>query len=195
MKGKLFTILAGILLLGSLAGCGDRAVSQNAPAGTDKAWYTQVLNDPTVRESYSFYRIIDINPNGSPILFLSSTADSFISNQEKAQLIVFSGGEPETVREIGGSGGEMFYCNAAENTLTYFYRFSGESHIEVYNLKDGTLERITVTDIYSPHHFPEEDNQDVIFLQDGKKISKEESNALWEKYANERDAVTYEPIE
>jgi hypothetical protein len=106
-------------------------------------------------------------------------------------MIVYDAGSPKTVKEIGGAVGEKFICNTAEHTVTWYHRLSGESHIEVYSLKDGEPELITAADSYGPHHYPEKDNAEELYLRDGKEISKEELDALWDKYANEADEVTY----
>ena len=96
-----------------------------------------------------------------------------------------------TLKEIGEAGGDRFYWNPEEHTITWFHRLSGESHIEVYALKDGELETITTADSYGPHHYPEKDNPDPLFFQDGEEISAGEIEALWDAYANDADEISY----
>ena len=95
------------------------------------------------------------------------------------------------LKEIGEAGGDRFYWNPEEHTITWFHRLSGESHIEVYALKDGELETITTADSYGPHHYPEKDNPDPLFFQDGEEISAGEIEALMDAYANDADEISY----
>ena len=163
----------------------------SAAAGADSDWYMKVLSDADLMKEYPYHSFVDVNGDGVPVLFLSTVEKSFIGAEDKACMIIYDAGSPKTVKEIGGAGGEKFICNTAEHTVTWYHRLSGESHIEVYSLKDGEPELITAADSYGPHHYPEKDNAEELYLRDGKEISKEELDALWDKYANEADEVTY----
>ncbi|MBQ7536077.1 MAG: hypothetical protein IJT43_10750 [Stomatobaculum sp.] len=163
-------------------------------AGTpaaDSDWYMQVLNDAATKEKYPYHCFEDVNGDKVPELFLSTTEKDFISAEDKACMIIYEAGKPKIVKEIGKAGGDKFYFNADEHTVTWYHRLSGESHIEVYQLENGELKKITSADTYGPHHYPEKDNQEMLCFHDGKEVSKEETDALWEKYANEKDEISY----
>lgn len=190
--------MAAALTAGALTACGGgkpaettAAAASSAAAGADSDWYMKVLSDADLMKEYPYHSFVDVNGDGVPVLFLSTVEKSFIGAEDKACMIVYDAGSPKTVKEIGGAGGEKFICNTAEHTVTWYHRLSGESHIEVYSLKGGEPELITAADSYGPHHYPEKDNAEELYLRDGKEISKEELDALWDKYANEADEVTY----
>lgn len=163
----------------------------SAAADADSDWYTKVLDDESLRKEYPYCFLADVNGDGVPVLFLSSTEDAFIGAEDKACMIVCDAGSPKTLKEIGEAGGDRFYWNPEEHTITWFHRLSGESHIEVYALKDGELETITTADSYGPHHYPEKDNPDPLFFQDGEEISAGEIEALMDAYANDADEISY----
>ena len=125
------------------------------------------------------------------VLFLSTTEKAFIGDGDMACMVVCKDGKAEVVKEIGNAGGEKFYCDTEEHTVTWFSRLSGEGHIEVYNVKDGTLEKITSADHYAAHHYPEKDNADTIYLLDGEEVSEADFNEVWDKYASDANEVTY----
>ena len=167
------------------------AAETTSAKGADSDWYMKALNDASLREQYPYHAFVDVNGDGVPVLFLSSTEKAFIGGEDKACMMVYDNNQPKTVKEIGGAGGEKFYCSTEGHTITWYSRLSGEGHIEVYELKDGALNKITDAATYSPHHHPEKDNAEQLYLQDGKEITEEESNALWEKYAADADEISY----
>lgn len=205
--------LAAVLTAGALSACGGGAsgkpaettaaaaaetaaaetteAASSAAGGADSDWYMKVLSDADLMKEYPYHSFVDVNGDGVPVLFLSTTEKAFIGAEDKACMIVCDAGSPKTVKEIGGAGGEKFYCDPEEHTITWYHRLSGEGHIEVCSLKDGSLELITAVDSYGPHHYHEKDNPEQLFLQDGKEISQEEHDALWDRYANDADEVTY----
>ena len=156
-------------------------------AGSD--WYMQAL-DTT---EYPYHAFIDVNGDGVPLLIVSTTQEAFIGDEDRAILYACAEDGPKQVMEIGGNGGEKFYCNAEEHTLTHYYRFSGEGHMEVYNVVGDELALVTRVDSYGPFHAPEAyDNQESVYLQDGETIDEATSAALWDLYANDADEVAYE---
>lgn len=163
----------------------------SAAADADSDWYMKVLDDTSLRKEYPYYFTADVNGDGVPVLFLSSTENSFIGAEDKGCMIVCHAGDPKTLKEVGEAGGDKFYWNPEEHTITWYHRLSGESHIEVYALKDGELETITTADSYGPHHYPEKDNPEQLYFQDGNEISAGEIEALWDAYANDADVISY----
>ena len=197
MRRKLIVLMAAMAVVCGLAGCGGKTpeASQAETAvtakGADGDWYMEALTDAALKEKYPFHCFADVNGDGVPVLFMSSTEDSFIGDGNWACMIIEDNGSPKIVKEIGGKGGERFYCNPAEHTVTWFSRMSGEGHFEVYRVTDGSLEIITTSDYYSPHHYPQKDSAETLCFQDGKEISEKEADALWKKYTSESDQVTY----
>lgn len=159
-------------------------------AGSD--WYMAVLSDEAMAAEYPYHAFVDVNGDGVPALIISTTKDPFIGAEDKARLYLCKDGEAALTMEIGGNGGEMFYFNADEHTLTYYSRLSGEAHIVVYKVEDGVLVQQLTADCYGPHHYPEEDTDQQVYLKDGEKITEEEGEALCGQYTAEDAAVTYE---
>ena len=200
MKRELTVLMAAIVTVCGLSGCSGKtpAASQAASAettvtakGADNDWYMEALTDAALKEKYPFHCFADVNGDGVPVLFMSSTEDSFIGDEDRACMIVYDNGRPKIVKEIGGNGGERFYCSPEEHTVTWYSRLSGEGHFEVYRVADGSLEIITTVDSYGPHHYPQKDSTEKLSFQDGKEISEKESDILWEKYTSESEQVTY----
>ena len=157
-------------------------------------WYDQVLADPGTKEDYAAYRLIDIDQDGVEELFLSTTEDSFISDIDKACVLAQTGEDITYLLEIGASAGDAFFYSEAEKALTWYYRSSGERHLEVYQLKDGALDKIATADIYDPNHHPEKENKETVYLVNGEEVSEKECTAFWDKYALDEYAVSYEPL-
>ncbi|MGX8688397.1 MAG: hypothetical protein ACSW8K_11435 [bacterium] len=206
MNRKLTVLAAGLIAACALfTGCAGKS-SEKAPAAEETAaaqetaaaedagndWYVEYLSDDSVKEQYPFCKYVDVNGDGVPVLFLSTTEEAFIGDDNKACMVVCRDGKAEVVKEIGTPGGEKFYCDPEEHTVTCFSRLSGERHLEVFSVKDGNLETVTTVDYYGAHHYPEEDNAEIICLQDGEEISEEDFNAVWDRYAADANEVTYE---
>ena len=163
--------------------------------GADSDWYMNVLADPDLSRQFPYHAFADVNGNGVPVLVVSTTESAFIGAEDQARVYVYADGEPKQVMELGRGGGEKLYCNPDSHTLTHFSRLSGEGHLEVYSVKDGALELVTTVDNYSPHHSPEEDNAEAIYLQDGKAITEAELDALYGQYAGDDEEISYEKQE
>ena len=115
MRRKLTVLMAAMITVCGLAGCGGKtpAASAAAPAettaaakGADSDWYMEALNDETLAKDYPFHCFVDVNGDGVPVLFMSSTEDSFIGDEDRACMIIYDSGSPKIVKEIGGNGGE-----------------------------------------------------------------------------------------
>jgi hypothetical protein len=142
--------------------------------------------------TYPCCRSVDVNGDGVPVLFLSTTEEAFISDQDQACMVVFRDGKAEVVKEVGNAGGDKFYCDTDEHTVTLYSRLSGERHLEVYSVKDGNLEMTASADCYGEHRYPENDNEDKICLLDGEEVSEEDFNKVWDQYAADANEVTCE---
>ena len=161
-------------------------------AGSD--WYMAVLTDPEIMEQYPCHSFVDVNENGVPVLIVTTTENAFITDEDQGRVYVYDAGEPKLVMEVGGQAGEKFYGNLDSHTLTYYYRMSGEAHIEVYEARDGALTLVTKVDSYEPNHGPAGDAEGTVYFQDDEEISPEDGEALFEQYAGEDDVITYEEL-
>ena len=92
----------------------------SAAAGADSDWYMKVLSDADLMKEYPYHSFVDVNGDGVPVLFLSSTEDAFIGAEDKACMIVCDAGSPKTLKEIGEAGGDRFYWNPEEHTITWY---------------------------------------------------------------------------
>ena len=196
----LLALLAALLLL--MAGCGSGEAEERAAeettaeaAQTEVAgdnWYDSVLADAAVTKDYPYYRLLDIDQDGTDELFLSSTEKAFIGAEDKAKLMAFVNGEAATLKEIGGAGGESFSYDASDCSLFYFSRISGEEHIIKYALKDGALAELQTADEYDRNHDPQEgSNPDDTYYLDGKKVTEAEADVLWNQFDDLAQPVTY----
>ena len=158
--------------------------------GADSDWYMDVLIDADLMAKYPHYAFVDVNDNGVPALFITTTADAFLTEADHGLLFIYSKGDAKQVMEFGGAGGDKFYCNAETHTLTHYSRLSGEQHIEVFRVEDGELKPVTAVDAYTPNHGPA-GRDAALCLQDGQEITEEAGDALFEQYANEDEVVTY----
>ena len=162
--------------------------------GADSDWYMAVLADERILDVYPYHAFIDLNGDGVPVLIISTTEDDFITDADRAAVYVYADGEAKNVLEVGGGGGDIFYANLDEKTLTHFSRLSGEGHIEVFHVEDGALKPVTHADYYGPHHYPEQDSEEPLYFQDDAPVAEAEGEAMFELYTAEDAAVTYEPM-
>ncbi len=184
-KKALITILLCTLLFCLLAACGEIM----AP-GADTDWYMNVLDDDAIKADFSNYAFKDINGNGVPLLFVSTTEEAFIGDEDTCRVYAYANGDPKLMKEIGGAAGEKFFVNEKEHTVTYYYRMSGESHIEVFTSKDGEWDMLLNADYYAQNHGPEEHDGN-LYKENGNEITEERYNELMDLYANDADVVTY----
>ena len=159
-----------------------------------KAILDAIAKDERILAEYPYHAFIDLNGDGVPVLIISTTEDDFITDADRAAVYVYADGEAKNVLEVGGGGGDIFYANLDEKTLTHFSRLSGERHIEVFHVEDGALKPVTHADYYGPHHYPEQDSEDPLYFQDYAPVAEAEGETLFELYTAEDAAVTYEPM-
>ena len=193
-------LLSALLVCALLIGGGAMALAENiAPAQNaipaeyaDSDWYMEILNDAELMAQYPHYAFVDVNENGVPALFITTTGDPFITDADSGLLFGCADGKPIQLMAFGGQAGESFYSNEVIHTLTYFNRSAGEMHIQVFTLGDGVLIPVTTADTYSPGHAPEGNNAETVYLQDGNPISEEKSDTLWQTYANDLNIVSFD---
>ncbi len=176
---------------------GTETASQDAMTASQEAgsdWYQAYLTDPGTKEKYSHYKLVDIDNDGVPELFLSTRDESFITSDDEACLIVLKDGKPEAVSTIGRQAGDIYYVNQSAGTLTHFSRLSGEEHIEVFKLENGALTLEGTADYYAQNHGKNESNEPLYLLND-KEVTEEEYNAYYEPNTQESNAVTYDAIQ
>ena len=150
-----------------------------------------ILADEAVIAEYPYHAFVDINGNGVPVLFMSTTEDKFVSMEDKAAIYLYDSGEPKKVLEDGGQAGDVFYAATEGKTLTHYYRLSGEEHIEVYKAENGALELVTKADSYQPNHGPAGDSEPHYYPDE--EITEESATELWGAYATD-SVVFYEPM-
>ena len=200
----------GVLLAFAMGGCGSGA--GEAPAegeGADMAqeegadrtqeeiataagWCEEVLNDPSMTDGYPYYRLLDIDQDGTDELFLSSTEGAFIGAEDRAKLIACVDGEAMMLMEIGGVAGESFSYDPADHSLFYYSRLSGEEHIVQYQYENGLLSELQTSDQYDEFHDPETgDNPDDTYYLNGEQVAEEAAEALWDQFDDRAEAITY----
>lgn len=163
--------------------------------GADSDWYMAVLIDPEITGEYPYHCFVDVNENGVPALFVTTTGSAFLGEEDRGQLYLYKDGEAALALTFGGGSGEKFYCNADTHTLTHYTRMSGEAHIEVCEAKDGALTPVLKADRYEANHGPAENAEGETFFQDDQEISAEEGEALFALYASDAEEISYTPIE
>ncbi len=201
MKKRLFAGLAVGIMAIAMVGCSGQKAAE--PAGGEaeattqveaaaEDWYKTVLEDENTKAQYPFYAHLDVNLDGTDELFLSTTEEGFIGDDQKACVMAFDQGEAKVLQEIGGNAGEYWVYGESDATLAYFSRMAGEGHIVLYKLDGGALQEIGTADHYSPHHYTEKDNAEELYMIDGKEVSQEEGESYFEQYGNSAGAVTFE---
>ena len=192
MKRILALMLAALMMLTAFA-MAETAEPETAE-GADSDWYMKVLDDGEITGQFPYCCFADVNGDGVPVLIVTTTADDFIGAEDYGRVYVYDAGGPKLAMEVGGAGGDRFYCNDETHTLTHYYRFSGEGHIEVFELGNGALKPVTQVDSYGPFHAPTEDNADSVYFQDGQEIDEAACEALFDRYAADDDVLTYQPV-
>ncbi len=180
---------------GQKAQAPEKATTQAETTQVEAAaedWYKTVLEDEATKKEYPYYALVDIDLDGQDELFLSTTEEHFIGDDQKACVMTYYEGEVKTLQEIGGAAGEYWIYGQSDATLSYFSRMSGESHIVLEKLENGELKEISTADYYGPHHYTEEDNAEAVYLIDGEKVSTEDGESYYEQYGNDAGALTYE---
>ena len=169
-----------------------QAAAKQSEASDD--WYKTVLEDDAYRQEYSWYALADINLDGTDELFLSTTKDHFITDEDKVCLLTYDNGEVKKLKEIGGAAGEYFHVNQSDASLTYYSRLSGEGDIVLNKLEAGELKEIATANYYAQHHYPERDTDEDVYLMNGKETNEEEYNSFFEQYASDAGALTYDNL-
>ena len=199
MKKKILLImLAGVFALSMafMTGCGDDDSDQAAPAEPEKTeasadWCQSILDDKDVTKEYPYYRLIDIDQDGTSELFLSSTEKAFVGAEDKAKLMAYVDDKAVDLKKIGGAGGESFSYDESDKTLFYFSRLSGEEHLIQYKLEKGKLVELETSDKYDDHHDPNKDNADDTYYIDGKQVSESKAEPFWDQFDDVAKPVTY----
>lgn len=200
MKRKyLLLALIGVFALSMalLAGCGDNEADKEKQKEEQKQeqsaeWYKSVLKDESVTKDYPYYRLIDIDQDGTDELFLSSTEKAFVGADDKAKLMADVDGKATDLKKIGGAGGESFSYDESDKTLFYYSRLSGEEHIVQYKLEKGKLVELKSSDKYEEGHDPNNgNNTDDTYYIDGKEVKEADAEALWDQFDDKAAAVTY----
>ncbi len=213
MKNRLALLMAGTMIICSLAACGgatstteDNTIAETtalkdnttAEATTESLaegdWYQGVLTDQATKDHYSFHQLKDINGDDVPELFLSTTEADFIGDEDKACVMAFIDGEAKTLLEIGGNAGEKFFVNESQHTLAHYSRGSGESHLEIFTLDEGELTPAGTADYYASFHDPNEDNKEANYYLDEEKVSEDNCNSFYTQNADDSMVITYVAI-
>lgn len=197
MKKELLKILAlalAVACLGAVAALAEAGAEEPAMAeGADSDWYMDVLADESILAEYPYHAFVDVNGNGVPVLIITTTEDKFIGIDDKGVVLLYSDGAPKDVLEVGGGGGDVFYCNFDECTLTRYSRLSGEEHLSVYHVNGDALELAIQADSYDAHHAPGEDNAEAVYFLNGESADEAAYREVSNLYALD-NAVYYEPM-
>lgn len=154
-------------------------------------WYQAVLDDANTVKDFPYYKLVDINQDGTDELFLSSTEKDFIGAEDKAKIMGQADDNPTDLKEIGGAGGESFSYLAADKALYYYSKLSGEEHVVICALEGGKLVDKQKLDRYEQNHDPNTgDNTDTTYYIDEDEVTEDEFMNLWEKYEG-AEKITY----
>lgn len=191
---KMWKILALTLVVACLLAFAAMAEAPEMAEGADSDWYMDVLADESILAEYPYHAFLDINGNGVPVLIIATTEDKIIGLEDKGIVYLYSEGAPKDVLEVGGGGGDTFYCNLDEHTLTHYSRFSGEEHITVYHVNGDALEPAIKVDAYAQYHAEGGKNAEPVYLLDGEEVDEAAYREVTDMYALD-NAVYYEPME
>ncbi len=174
LKKCALILLVAVLALLALTGCAKKDSGKGA-----SEWYTAEIE--ANKGDYPYHALLDIDQDGVEELFLSTTEKANVAAEDAARLLAQVDGKTVTLKEIGGVAGETFRYDKAEKVLYYYFRLSGESHFTKYNLENGELKEILVVDRYSPHHGPEDSDNELNYAN-GDEIWADEAQELWDQY-------------
>ena len=200
MKKKLALLIAGTIVLCNLAACGGTVntpedittAEVNTEESLDESdWHKRVLNNQATKNQYSFHQLKDINGDNIPELFLSTTEEDFIGEEDKACIMAYVDGDAKTLMEIGGNAGEKFFVNEEQHTLTHYSRGSGESHLEVFTLDGGALTPAGTADYYAAYHDPNEESEEEHCYLDGEKVSRDDISSYYALNTDDSMVITY----
>lgn len=193
-KTKLLGILFAVMLFFVIA------PTQNAHAAsvTKSNWYKTVLNSKTAkykvgtktykRSSFKYYKLVDINQDGTKELLLSTTAKSYVAYNQKVLLLTYYKGKVKPLKVFTSDGGEELLYRKGKLALTQYTRLSDTAQIEVYKLKDGKLTKtVTVTNA------KQEDNSWQGY-KNGRQCSDGTVAYYWDKYYDQSTLLKYSKI-
>lgn len=142
------------------------------------------------RKAYKYYKLVDINGDGTEEMILTDTDGPFFIMDTKALVLTYSDGKVKAVKAFNSAAGMKLLVN--NNRLVEYWRLSGEEHLNVYALTSkNTLKKKSYIDTYQPHHYAP-DNEDTVYLNKGKACTEKEFNKLWKKYY--KNELTFEKI-
>ena len=116
---------------------------------TSKNWYKKVLSSKSAtykigkkkykRSSYKYYKLIDINKDGTKELILSRTKNNFLPYDSSALLLTYYNKKVKAVKSFSYAGGCALGYNSGKKALVFYKRDSGSSSYTAYQLKKGAL--------------------------------------------------------
>lgn len=194
MKRKLMGIFCALLLIAVF-------VPQNsaqAASMTKSNWYKTVLNSKSgsyrigsktyKRSRYKYYKVLDINKDGTKELLLSKSSDSRLAGSESVLLLTYSGKKVKALKSFQSDGGGELLYRSSTKSLTHYSRGSDFGQIEVYQLKNGILKKAVRLSNRR------QDNYQWQAYKNGKKCSRGTLYSYWGKYYDRASLVTYRRI-
>ncbi|MDO5548622.1 MAG: hypothetical protein Q4F79_09065 [Eubacteriales bacterium] len=176
MKSKILGILCMLMLVVVF-------VPQNnaqAASVTKSNWYRTVLNSKSgsykigsktyKRSKYKYYKVLDINKDGTKELFLSTYSGGKHYSQPKDSVLVLTYYKKK-IKPLKAytwpAGGYLIY-KSSKKTMTYYKRFSDSEFFDFYQLKKGTLSK----NMSLGHTWYTNDNYVDKYYKNGKKSTE-----------------------
>lgn len=169
-----------------------------AASVTKSNWYKTVLNSKSgsykigsktyKRSKYKYYKLVDINKDGTKELLLSQAPNSRISSEYSVLLLTYYNKKIRAVKAFRSAGGGELLCRGTTKTITHYTRGSDFGQIEVYQLKKGVLKK-TVKILNQ-----RQDDYTWQAYKNGKKCARDTLYNYWGKYYDKATLLKYKRI-
>ena len=198
MKRKLLGIFCALLLIAVFV------PQSNAQAASvpKSNWYKTVLNKKTgsykigsktyKRSKYKYYKVMDINKDGTKELFLStySGGTRYAQENDSVLLLTYYKNKVKPLKAYRWpAGGYLIYKNS-KKTVTYYKRYSDSEYFDFYQLKTGTLKKV----MGLGHTYYTNDNYANKYYMNGKRTTKKTVMKYYNLYRTGGSAIKYSRI-
>jgi hypothetical protein len=194
MKSKILGILCILMLVVVFV----PQTNAHAASVTKSNWYKTVLNSQSgsykigsktyKRSKYKYYKLIDINKDGTKELLLSQSSSPRITCDHSVLLLTYYNKKIRAIKAFHSAGGGELLYRGTTKTITHYTRGSDLGQIEVYQLKSGALKKIVKIS-----NLRQEDYTWQAY-KNGKKCSRNTLYDYWEKYDDKATSLKYKKI-
>lgn len=193
-KKIIATILATTLVL-SL--CVSVSAADSSAKVTKKNWYMKVIcgdyracaniNKKYDLAQYKFYKLVDINKDGTKELLLSTTSESLMAPGQKTLVLNFYKKKIKATSFKSGKTGQQFMYKKKKKVFLRITYVKNNSYMTIYNLKKGKLKKVCNLKYVLK-------NKKFIYYYNGKKTSEKKMTKILNKYYKGAKKISFKAI-